>query len=144
MTAAQQWMVDQIKIEANAVRQQIKGLPDDMQDRLTREVIDILGVKCSENRNWIRCRDRLPDKDGNYLVYAPGFVESIFACRFSTDSRTVYGMRDIDSNVNWPLPCWYDDEYDWGEWVGCRIKVGVTHWMPMPEPPTDETQKGDR
>lgn len=138
MTDTQQWMVDQIKIEANAVRQQIKGLPDDMRDRLTREVIDILGVKGSENRNWIRCRDRLPDKDGEYLV----------TCKYHNGNRHVVElMFSVVGNDKDDIPKgWYDfDGYTYGiDEVDGPDFARITHWMPIPEPPTDDTQKGDR
>lgn len=59
--------------------------------------------------NWIKCSDRLPD-DGVCVI---GFNEDIYM-------RTVY--------FNERNNC-FEDGNSWVE--------NITHWMPLPEPPTE-------
>ncbi|WP_038222927.1 DUF551 domain-containing protein [Xenorhabdus bovienii] len=59
---------------------------------------------------WIKCNDRLPNDDGYYLVY------ETFNNRVGDDYFFHNGSGD-----HWKL----FHEY-------------VTHWMPLPEPPTGE------
>lgn len=74
---------------------------------------------------WIKIEDRLPDKDGNYIVYAQ------------------------DENSPHDEGIWYENivilaEYAFGEWtwdengIEWDISGIVTHWMPLPEPPRME------
>lgn len=61
---------------------------------------------------WVPVNDRLPEKDGQYLVNGPHNVE--LACWNSYHK------------------CWDDasgDDY-WHDPIGW-----FTHWMPLPEPP---------
>lgn len=62
---------------------------------------------------WISVKDRMPDKDGMVLIYAPS--------------------ADEDK----PLICcaWYDPSgFGWSLIVGAWGEA-ITHWMPLPEPP---------
>ena len=74
---------------------------------------------------------RLPDKDGNYLCY----LECGSVCQSTFDST-------IASE---------GEEFPFGEWVGVYNSDthgftdsyweeydAITHWMPMPEPPTND------
>ena len=75
-------------------------------------------------QRWISVEERLPEKDGVYLVVA-------------CDEGCPYGEG-----------IWYDtvvvmaEYYDDGRWVWCEgsdeydLCDIVTHWMPLPEPPT--------
>lgn len=79
---------------------------------------------------WISVKDRLPKKNGEYLCY-------------SSDSKTMLTLRFARC-----LHCCVDKfdfadkhrsgfyEYD-GEW-GYFEYSGITHWMPLPEPPKGE------
>ena len=79
---------------------------------------------------WINVKDRLPDKDGNYLCY----LECGAVCEAAFDST-------IASE---------GEEFPFGEWVGVYNSDtlgftdsyweeydAITHWMPLPEPPKD-------
>lgn len=62
---------------------------------------------------WIKCGDRLPDNTE--------FVLCI-------EKRSGYGT------YGQPFVCWHDGD----GWVGkTNYRPTVTHWMPLPEPPTE-------
>lgn len=66
-------------------------------------------------QEWISVKDRLPDKQGNYLTY---------------------DMRYRDIEIYYYMGC--------GEWDHHRNGItdaeghGFTHWMPLPQPPKGE------
>jgi len=79
---------------------------------------DALALLKAQESGWISVKDRLPEVGGWYLC----FKESAF----------VPGLR-IDVHR------WSETREEWsGSEVGSRI-VGVTHWMPLPEPPKEGT-----
>lgn len=55
--------------------------------------------------SWIPCSERLPEEDGRYLV-----------------TCSAIGAWKVDWNI------WYNDSKSW------LHKLGVTAWMPMPDP----------
>lgn len=66
---------------------------------------------------WVSVKDRLPDKSGSYLV----MLENVF-------------VTHLSMNVHY----WNaKDEYWRGSEAHSRI-VGISHWMPLPEPPKEE------
>lgn len=70
---------------------------------------------------WISVKDRLPEKDGWYLVFAPGY----------RGNRRIYGSRGMAySNFKHNYKEHWGIERGWGGMV--------THWMPLPEPPKEE------
>ena len=72
---------------------------------------------------WISVEDRLPD-DGEYIVhYASG---DIVVAAFSQDQMKAH------NNINYGWIC--------GE-EGITYEDEVTHWMPLPEPPTDSSDQ---
>ena len=58
-------------------------------------------------KDWIDCKDKLPDVSNDYIVSVDC---TVFTLSYSCYSKT-----------------WYD-EYSFQT-------LGVTHWMPLPEPP---------
>ena len=70
---------------------------------------------------WIRVKDRLPENNGTYFVYAP---------TYSGGSSS--GLDCVNGVM-------------FSRWKKCwSIEVGyykrpncVTHWMPLPKPPTE-------
>lgn len=56
---------------------------------------------------WISVKDKLPDRDGSYIVHS-GKSGAVFTAHF-----------------------WARD----GHWSGRSLDLNVTHWMPLPEPP---------
>ena len=85
----------------------------------------------TEPQKWIPVSERLPDKDGKYLVcrrlYGSWWRETL---NFAKDARKV---SKYDFHRGWKnVWYWYDSE--WG-----HITIDdVTHWMPLPEPPKGE------
>jgi len=70
---------------------------------------------------WIDVKDRLPEWHGSYLVYGTNF--GIKVCHYS-DYDTTYGRRM---------------KYTWFKNSGSShySKKSITHWMPLPKPPTN-------
>ena len=76
---------------------------------------------------WISVKDRLPEKDGGYLVVSNYFShQSINVRSFAKAGETV-NEYDLAGEKN----VWYryDSEY------GYVSTDSVTHWMPLPELP---------
>lgn len=76
---------------------------------------------------WISVEDKLPSKNGKYIVYAQ-------------DENSPHGEG-----------IWYENivvlaEYAFGEWTwhenGNEYDISgiVTHWMPLPDPPLMEEE----
>lgn len=74
---------------------------------------------------WISVEDKLPDEDGEYIVYAQD-ESSLPNEGIWYENVVVVAYYRFDE---WT---WYEDdnEYD--------ITDIVTHWMPLPEPPRME------
>ncbi len=67
---------------------------------------------------WISCRDRLPKKDIDVLVYYPYWCETpIQVAHLNCDGLT-FDLSDGEFNLPFHA---------------------VTHWMPLPKPPKEET-----
>lgn len=79
-------------------------------------------------QEWISVKDRLPEKDGGYLVVINYFGnhQSINVRSFAKTGETV-NEYDLAGEKN----VWYryDSEY------GYVSTDSVTHWMPIPQPP---------
>ena len=46
-----EWMTEQIKLEANAIRNQISGLPEEVRDKLRENVIGIIRDEQKGDKN---------------------------------------------------------------------------------------------
>ena len=71
---------------------------------------------------WISVKDRLPDRDGSYLIYFKKQVqdksyECIDVMRYSSQQNCFHGIP-----------------------FGTPV-LEVTHWMPLPEPPVEKTKE---
>ena len=81
---------------------------------------------------WISVKDRLPRKNGKYLCYCEANYIKI-----------LYFARNLHSVDKFDFPHErrsgfydYSGEYGYYEWGG------VTHWMPLPEPPKEGADNG--
>ena len=96
-------------IDADALYEELRYTPYDNilegtigHERPLTAIVNAPTVGC-----WISVKDRLPEKDGDYLVYST----------FELVDR----LRFFDG-------VWWD--------YGAECQPGVvTHWMPLPEPP---------
>lgn len=84
----------------------------------------------AHKQRWIPCSDKLPEKDGQYLVaHAPtgwmGVRNFSLEKSFDEVSENFYRVRIHKHNVWWYM----DDE------LYARVSTVITHWMPLPEPP---------
>lgn len=77
---------------------------------------------------WISVKDRLPENDGEYLVY--------------TESGDIFNAQfDSCCGENGEFGAWhsYYDGHTLGfldaDWMPYD---GITHWMPLPEPPKED------
>lgn len=74
---------------------------------------------------WISVEDRLPDKEGKYLVTV---YDGITLAVLYFYKRYPY----CNSGIRTDRPVWCDyDNYGYGDFE----EKSVTHWMPLPEPP---------
>ena len=104
-----------------------------MECTILGEVIDMLVAEPDVEvvQQWISINDRLPVKDGRYLVlkniYGTPWYDVIY---FAKNGRKVdkYDFRREWKNV------WYRYDSEWGN----VTTNDVTHWMPLPEPPKGE------
>lgn len=73
---------------------------------------------------WISVRDRLPESTGEYvLVLASGKPSE------NVTLVQAYKLAEFDANDGWILEMY-------PEWENPT----VTHWMPLPEPPEEDTK----
>lgn len=70
---------------------------------------------------WIRVKDRLPESNGTYLVYAPTYSGGS-----SSGLDCISGVMFSRWRKHWSIEVGYYKR------PNC-----VTHWMPLPKPPTE-------
>lgn len=83
-----------------------------------------------KQEKWISCSERMPEKNGDYLVY-----------------RRTYGFdivpydKDVVKDGCFPFGYWdnYRDELGYTESDWYEID-DVTHWMPLPQLPKEVTE----
>lgn len=78
---------------------------------------------------WVSVKDRLPEKDGEYLVYIDWRYCQLAS--FTTNKPKEFTF--INAGYGW-----YDYDSDYGFYEVRR----VTHWMPLPEPPEGVNKDG--
>ena len=79
---------------------------------------------------WVSVKDRLPDKNGNYLVISDSPI-----CRRILIASFAENLEKVDKYAfqfrGKKRPGWYEYDCDWG-----YIEYdNVTHWLPLPEMP---------
>lgn len=82
---------------------------------------------------WISVNDRLPTENGKYICCVKGYVNSryIDICCFAQCAEKV-DKYDFEGRKD-PVWYFYDSEYGYCE------TTNITHWMPLPEMPEEET-----
>lgn len=80
---------------------------------------------------WIPVTERLPEKDGKYLVYKywvqSGWCDVV---SFAKDGRKI---DEYDFQREWEN-VWYGYSSEWGY----VTYDSITHWMPLPETPKED------
>jgi len=66
---------------------------------------------------WISVADRLPEYEQNVLAYCPSL----------TGNKINYGYLSCTNSSGHKYELW-----------GVQGYYGVTHWMPLPEPPKED------
>lgn len=90
--------------------------------KIIEEEVDAANVE--PVRKWIPVTERLPENNGRYLVIHP------LHNRMPWITVMYFGVPDgYDKGI-----CFYIADDEWGD-IPCDC---VTHWMPLPEPPTEE------
>ena len=95
-------------------------------DQRLYDAFDV-AIKALEQTRWIPVSERLPEKDGEYLVAVRSFCglpSYIDVLNFATDLHKVYAYNFPEHKCGF----W---EYD-AEW-GCDEVDDVMAWMPLPE-----------
>lgn len=80
-------------------------------------ILAVAAIREHGHWRWIPVTERLPESEGNYLVY--------------TERGSVYTSHFYEKKV-------FRDNYVRGPRWSQRGKVRVTYWMPLPEPPKEE------
>ena len=95
----------------------VAAFDDALQDARTVYAAEFLRVQ------WISVEERLPDKEGKYLVTVYDGITPDVLYFYKRYPYCNSGIR-----TDRPVWCGYDDYGDF------EVK-SVTHWMPLPEPP---------
>lgn len=119
-----------IELIQDGIRKGLRARGDDRLDYSFEVVADHLIANGVTVQRWIPVTERLPEEDGEYLVwFGRNMFEHYAEVRyFAKDGEAVdkYDLRH-EKNV------WYYYDSEWG-YVAC---CNVTHWMPLPEPPKE-------
>ena len=79
-----------------------------------------MSIKAESNR-WISVKERLPDEDVNVLCYSHGdYIEAYYCSVDKVFKPELDGVGTFENDV---------------------YTIDVTHWMPLPEKPSNQ-QKG--
>ena len=77
---------------------------------------------------WISVDDRLPEKDGYYLVFLqPQYGDPFLLVSYYCWEDADYLIGVTDPYTIYTFTNAYDEETD--------VSKDVTHWMPLPKPP---------
>lgn len=87
-------------------------------------------------REWISVKDSLPKESKRYIIVKEEdgikYVDVAFFSKRLAD-RYDFRHRQKRMNVDYERPGWWNFECDYNEYE----VLGVTHWMPLPEPPKE-------
>ena len=104
-------------IDADALKKELAPYEENdfsQQIDVILEIVDAQPTLTPPNE-WISVEEKLPEKDGSYLVHS-GKSNTVYAAHF--------GKRD-------------------GRWSGKSKNLFITHWMPMPELPERSNNETD-
>ena len=121
-------------IDADAITNRIidelrtNGTFDELNGRQAANLIGRAIDEAPTVGGWISVKDRLPEKDGQYLVCLnqTHLMVVSFAKKLEEVDRDVFKGRDE--------PGWFDWDT---EWCGFYEVTMVTHWMQIPKLPEE-------
>lgn len=79
---------------------------------------------------WICAKDRMPSKNGEYLCVCEYWVPKIEVCSFS---KNLYSVDKFVFSDKKKKCGFYNYDRDWGYFE----EMHVTHWMELPDLPSD-------
>ena len=91
-----------------------------------------LKAKAQAVPEWISVEDKLPETEPN----TDGVVCAV-VCSLGNVYRARY-MHDVDNGVDTKYWSEFAVNYNGKEYEHYEINAKITHWMPLPEPPTKE------
>ena len=94
------------------------------------DFIDKFPVEDVQEVKWISVKDRLPDKEDEYLCISEDFI---YIFEFAKD---LYKVDKYSFDNRKGKSGFYEFDREWGYYE----KERVTHWMPLPELPKGEQQ----
>lgn len=107
---------------------------DEAFDNARREALDMAVKALEQEPRWIPVSERLPEKDGEYLVTVSFHFcgEIVFKCSFAMDLHKVdeYNFQEHKCGF-------YGIDSEWGSY---EID-NVIAWMPSPEPYKAESEE---
>lgn len=83
---------------------------------------------------WISVKDRLPEKEGQYLCASYYKTTNSWHTNLYWFTKDLYKFNDLDFSDKKGVSGFWDSDSEWG----CCHHENVTHWMPLPEPPKAE------
>ena len=86
---------------------------------------------------WISAKDRLPEKDGQYMVQDE--YDNVCVMSFTTSLENEYGFKDWEQGEDWiDHPGFFMESYNkWNECDGIDETI-VKYWQPLPKPVSEE------
>jgi len=88
---------------------------------MTKTVCSDSGIEFDSKDGWISVNDKLPP-----------LMESVLVSQFESKIDNGIYVAWIEKLGIENKPIW---QYSWC--CGCYVPKGVTHWQPLPEPPTN-------
>ena len=109
--------IDQLKAILSDYRDDIRNVPS-----LVKDDVDGLNyaIAALERDRWIRVDERLPERE-EYVLVRYQNNDMTVACIFDRDECMTFWRAQTDEG-----------------WC-CDCDTEPTHWMPLPEPPKEET-----
>ena len=105
------------------------GFISQCRGKLMRDALAL--IKEQEAVRWTKCTEKMPDKDGDYLVVRSimGMFNIINVCAFTMNLHEIDEFDFPDEE----RPGWYEHDSETGyfEWTG------ITHWAELPKMPDD-------
>ena len=108
---------------------------DDGFDAKRKEAISMAIKALDQEPKWIFVSERVPDKNGKYLVTRYGNILGSSVCILCY-AENLYNIDSFDFNKKKGKSGWYDYDSECGHFS----RDDVIAWMPLPEPYKAESE----